>query len=65
MASRREMVQKSKFLYQDSDEVSFANKGNIFNVYLHELWQILIEIGKLSENKNPSEHGIVFSVEGC
>ena len=41
------MVQKSKFLYQDSDEVTFANKDNIFNVYLHELWQILIEIETL------------------
>ena len=57
----REWV-KSKFLCQDADVMSFANKCIVVGRYVcGDYDKILMETGKFSDNKISCEHGVPLS----
>ena len=55
---------KSKFLYQDVDVVSLADKGIVVRCFVCRNYdKVLIETGKLCDNIRVTKNGLVSSVD--
>ena len=55
---------KSKFLYQDVDVVSLADKGIVVRCFVYRNYdKVLMETGKLCDNIRVTKNGLVSGVD--